>query len=239
MLFESRTYTFRPGTLKQFWEAQLARGIDPVSRPIMARVIGYFSTISGDQDQVTHLWRFDNFDDWRDRLFFKHPSADAYYKVVRPLMLSQENSFLMPSPHSEFTPLWSNGADWLPGDAPIGDIVTNPQIIVEEIKFQLLPGTLNLFWQAFSNHSLVNNAHFIKGVFGCFYTLVGQQHEVVIYRWHKAYEDFNQYNQELCQQGLWNSFLEEVRSSIVNTHTRLLKPSPLPPLSPLFNTLNQ
>ena len=26
MLFESRTYTFRPGTLSQFWEAQLRRG---------------------------------------------------------------------------------------------------------------------------------------------------------------------------------------------------------------------
>ena len=156
MLFESRTYTFRPGTLSQFWEAQLRRGIDPVSRPIMARVIGYFSTISGDQDQVTHLWRFDNFDDWRDRLFFKHPNAEPYYKVVRPLMLSQENSFLMPSPLDELNPLWRNGADWLPGSPPIGDIVANPNIIIEEMKFQLLPGTLNVFWQAFRNNSLMH-----------------------------------------------------------------------------------
>ena len=235
MLFESRTYTFRPGTLSQFWEAQLRRGIDPVSRPIMARVIGYFSTISGDQDQVTHLWRFDNFDDWRDRLFFKHPNAEPYYKVVRPLMLSQENSFLMPSPLDELNPLWRNGADWLPGSPPIGDIVANPNIIIEEMKFQLLPGTLNVFWQAFRNNSLINNAHFLNGIFGCFYTLVGQQHEVVLYRWHKTYEAFDQHNQELFQAGLWTAFLQDTRSSILKTHTRLLRPSPLSLLSPLFN----
>ncbi len=238
MLFESRTYTFRPGTLKKFWEAQLTRGLDHTSRPIMARVIGYFSTISGDQDQVTHLWRFDDFDDWRNRLFFKHPKADPYYKVVRPLMLRQENSFLMPAPIDELNPLWGRGLDWLPGNTPIGDIISNPQIIIEEIKFQLVPGALDLFWQSVNNQSLISNALFIKGVFGCFSTLVGQQHEVVIYRWHKSLEELEVYDNELIQQGLWSLFLETISSSILKTQKRLLRPSPLVLLSPLFNKLD-
>jgi len=238
MLFESRTYTFRPGTLKKFWEAQLTRGLDHASRPIMARVIGYFSTMSGDQDQVTHLWRFDDFDDWRNRLFFKHPKADPYYKVVRPLMLHQENSFLMPAPIDELNPLWRMGLDWLPGNTPIGDIISNPQIIIEEIKFQLVPGALDLFWQSLNNQSLISNAHFIKGVFGCFSTLVGQQHEVVIYRWHKSLEELEMYDNELTQQGLWSLFLEAISSAILKTQKRLLRPSPLVLLSPLFNKLD-
>ena len=238
MLFESRTYTFRPGTLKKFWEAQLSRGLDHASRPIMARVIGYFSTINGDQDQVTHLWRFDDFDDWRDRLFFHHPKADPYYKVVRPLMLRQENSFLMPAPIDELNPLWGKGLDWLPGSKPIGDIIANPHIIIEEIKFQLAPGALDLFWKALRENSLIENAHFLQGVFGCFSTLVGQQHEVVIYRWHQSLEEIETYNNELTQQGLWNSFLDEISASILKTHTRLLRPSPLALLSPLFNQLD-
>ena len=238
MLFESRTYTFRPGTLKKFWEAQLTRGLDHASRPIMARVIGYFSTISGDHDQVTHLWRFDDFDDWRDRLFFKHPKADPYYKIVRQLMLRQENSFLMPAPIEELNPLWGKGLDWLPGSAPIGDMISNPQIIIEEIKFQFAPGTLDLFWQSLKNQSLISNTHFIKGVFGCFSTLVGQQHEVVMYRWHKTFEELETYNNELIQQGLWSLFLEEISSAILKTQIRLLRPSPLVLLSPLFNKLD-
>jgi len=194
--------------------------------------------MSGDQDQVTHLWRFDDFDDWRNRLFFKHPKADPYYKVVRPLMLHQENSFLMPAPIDELNPLWGMGLDWLPGNTPIGDIISNPQIIIEEIKFQLVPGALDLFWQSLNNQSLISNAHFIKGVFGCFSTLVGQQHEVVIYRWHKSLEELEMYDNELTQQGLWSLFLEAISSAILKTQKRLLRPSPLVLLSPLFNKLD-
>jgi len=235
MLFESRTYTFRPGTLDSFWNAQLIRGIDPVSRPIMARVIGYFSTISGDQDQITHLWRFDSFEDWRERLFFKHPNAEPYYQRVRPLMLKQENSFLMPAPLDELNPLWSNGRDWLPGSELLASISSHPGVLVEELKFQLTPGALGFFWEAFTNHSLLTNMVFTQGVFASFYTLVGQQHEVVIYRWHESYQKREDFQLELSQHSGWDSFLVEIRSFIIKAQTRLLKPSPLALLSPLFN----
>ena len=71
-----------------------------------------------------------------------------------------------------------------------------------------------------------------------FSTLVGQQHEVVIYRWHQSLEEIETYNNELTQQGLWNSFLDEISATILKTHTRLLRPSPLALLSPLFNQLD-
>jgi len=128
--------------------------------------------------------------------------------------------------------------DWLPGSKPIGDIIANPNIIIEEIKFQLAPGALDLFWKSLNNQSLSNNPHFIKGMFGCFSTLVGQQHEVVVYRWHKSLEELEKYNNELTQHGLWNLFLDEISSTILKTHTRLLRPSPLVLLSPLFNKLD-
>jgi hypothetical protein len=235
MLFESRTYTFLPGTLNTFWNAQVTRGLDPTSRPIMARVIGYFYTVTGDQDQITHLWRFDDFDDWRDRLFFKHPDAEPYYKIVRPLMLKQDNSFLLPSPLDELNPLWKKGRDWLPGDSTLVDITSCPSLLVEELKFQLFPGCLNSFWQAFTNNSLLNESLFRERLFACFYTLVGQQHEVVIYRWHENFEKNTNFNNALAESNSWISFLLEIREFIVKLQTRLLKPAPLPLLSPLFN----
>jgi hypothetical protein len=64
MLFEYRAYTLRPGNEDAFWDAQLMRGLDPVKRPIMARVVGYFATRTGPVDQIVHLWRFDSYEDW-------------------------------------------------------------------------------------------------------------------------------------------------------------------------------
>ena len=53
MLFEQRCYTLKPGATTAFWQAQVDRGFELV-KPIGDRLIGYFSTLSGSADQVTH-----------------------------------------------------------------------------------------------------------------------------------------------------------------------------------------
>ena len=119
MLLERRAYTLRPGAAEDFWKAQLVRGVTEEARPIMGRVIGWFEAASGPNTQIIHLWRYDSFEDWYSRLYSKRSGAAEYYQLVRPLMLAQENRFMLPAPIPELTPYWGNGNDWLPGGPAI------------------------------------------------------------------------------------------------------------------------
>ena len=77
----------KPGLLERFYETQVERGFDAV-RPVIDRVIGYFSTVSGPADQVIHLYAFDSLDDWQTRLhgLYGVPELEPYFLNVRPLM---------------------------------------------------------------------------------------------------------------------------------------------------------
>jgi hypothetical protein len=99
MLIERRCYTLKAGGLGAFWRAQDDRGYESV-RPILDRLIGYFSAVSGPVDQVVHLYRYDSFEDWQTRLhgLYAVSSLEPYFKTVRALMSTQENAFLKPAP---------------------------------------------------------------------------------------------------------------------------------------------
>lgn len=234
MLIECRTYTFRPGNLEAFWKAQPVRGFDPATRPIMARVIAYFSTLSGPQDQIVHLWRFDSYEDWFARLFYKHPDAEPYYKLVRPLMLLQENRFFVPAPVAELSPLWGAGRDWMPGGPTLADLAVHPQLVVEEITVALVPGTLPDYWQAWRDHGVGAGKLVTEGLIGCFYTLVGRQHQVTLYRWHADFAAREAQTARLRAHPAWQTFLGTVRASVLSDEVRLLKPTPHPQMAPLF-----
>lgn len=232
MLIERRAYTFRPGTLEAFWRAQTDRGLDPATRPIMARLISYFETASGPRDQIVHLWRYDGFDDWFNRLFYKSPKSEPYYRAVRPLMLAQENRFMLPAPVAELSPLWGDGRDWLTGGPAIADLESNPGLIVEEETTVLQPGTLPTYWEAC--RALARDAGAPDRIIGCFYTLVGQQHQVTQYRWH---------HDLAAREALLHSrrdgparleFLEAIRPLATSRQVTLLRPAPIAELVPLF-----
>ena len=112
MLIEKRVYTLRPGLTDAFMKAQVDRGWEPV-HPILDKLIGYFSSAGGPRDEITHLYRFDSYDDWVKRLhgLYTVPGLAPYFAAVRPLMLAQVNEFIAPAPFAALTPLWGNGKD--------------------------------------------------------------------------------------------------------------------------------
>lgn len=230
MLFEQRIYTLRPGTLEAFWQAQRDRGFELV-RPILERQVGYFSALSGAADQIIHLYRYDSHEDWLNRLhgLYRVAALEPYFKTVRALMLAQENRFLVPAPLPQLSPLWAGPHDWLPSQGAVFRRATDKgPAVVEERTTVLLPGTLPLFWQAFREHRL--EAEQTGEWLGCFTTLVGRQHQVVQLR---VYADGAE-RQSGAPDGLPQEFARSIRNLVVSDEVRLLSPSRIPELSPLF-----
>ena len=99
MLFEQRMYTLASESADRFWELQYERGFELV-RPIMERLVGYFSTRIGSNDVIVHWWRYDSFEDWRQRLhgLYEVDGLLPSFKKVRAILSAQENKFLHHSP---------------------------------------------------------------------------------------------------------------------------------------------
>lgn len=234
MLIERRAYTFRPGTLDAFWKAQMVRGVDPETRPIMARLISYFETASGPSDQIVHLWRYDSYEDWFSRLFFKNPKSEPYYRVVRPLMLEQENRFMLPAPVAGLSPLWSKEQDWLTGGIATADLEIHPGLIVEEETTVLQPGSIPAYWEACTSYARDTGVETPRQMIGCFYKLVGQQHQVTQYRWHHDLLEREAIVRAERDSRSHRNFLEAINLLTVKRKVTLLRPAPIPRLAPLF-----
>ena len=57
MLIDMRTYTMVPGRLKAFLDLYEAEGL-PVQRRHLPKLVGYFVSDIGPQNQVVHLWGY-------------------------------------------------------------------------------------------------------------------------------------------------------------------------------------
>ena len=185
MLFELRIYTLASESAGRFWELQHERGFELV-RPIMERLMGYFSTRINDQDVIVHWWRFDSYDDWHQRLhgLYHVEALTPYFKKVRALLSRQENKFLVNAPIADLNPIWSATSDWLPGDTPLVTGIEGGAVCVEMEVIQLRPGSLPAYWQAWQDEGLRAVPLATQGLIGAFYTLVGRLHEVTVLRWH-------------------------------------------------------
>lgn len=234
MLFEQRCYTLKPGATAAFWQAQVDRGFALVT-PIQQRLVGYFSNLSGPVDQVTHLYRYDSYDDWKRRLhgLYEVPALEPYFRTVRALMTAQHNQFLVPTPVPEVNGLWGGGSDWAP-DKPAPRLPgATPRSVVEEQCTVLLPGSLPRYWQAWravTDDAVVDRRSQIV----CLVTLVGQQHQIVSYRHFSniaAREALDERRQDNAE---WARLQASIAPLVVSQETKLLRPAPISPLSPLF-----
>ena len=234
MLIERRAYTFRPGGMADFLDAQSMLGFDPVTRPTMARLMAYFISASSQGEQIVHFWRFDSYDDWMARLHRTDPSREPDFRRVRPLMLEQENRFMLPAPIPALTPLWGNSNDWLPGSPPLMDFTGYPAMIVEESTFHLAPGGLPALWDGLRACDLQPGAPLTQRLLGCFYTLVGRQHEVVMLRWHGDAAAGREHAGRLSEDRAWQTFLAGVAPLLLDSSTRYMTLPALAPMCPLF-----
>lgn len=234
-MFEQRIYTLTSETAGRFWELQHERGFELV-RPIMERLMGYFSTRIDDRDVIVHWWRFDSFEDWQQRLhgLYHVEALTPYFRKVRALLAMQENKFLTHAPIDALNPIWSTTSDWLPGDAPLTTGVEAGGLCVEMEVVQLRPGGLPAYWQAWRSEGLGTGPLATQGLIGVFHTLVGRLHEVTILRWHAGQDQAGRWRDRLAAQARWNAFSTAIAPLVASTRSHWLLPAPGKQLSPLF-----
>ena len=233
MLIEHRAYTLKAGCADAFWQAQEDRGYDLI-KPILERLIGYFGTASESEPQIIHLYRYDDYDDWRHRLkgLYGVTGLMPYFKKARTLLVAQENQFLVPAPVPALTPHWGNGSEWLPGDRPCTKMTDD--LLVEETVITLFPGSLPSYWQAYDDHGISAKDAITANLIGCFVSEVGRQHQVMHYRWFADASARQRWSQALEANDAWRSFSEATAPMVRSCQVKLLKPARFSQLSPLF-----
>jgi hypothetical protein len=235
MLFEQRMYTLTSEPAERFWILQHERGFELV-RPIMERLVGYFSTRIGSQDVIVHWWRFDDYEDWRRRLhgLYEVQALLPYFKQVRAILSAQENKFLTISPVQELNPIWSPSSDWLPGQASPAIGPLTPECLVDMQVIQLRPGGLPSYWQAWRSMGPDLRHAMQHRLMGVFHTLVGPLHEVTVLRWHPSQREADEWRRRMESQPEWAALQGITSEWISHTRQLSLRPAPGPELSPLF-----
>jgi hypothetical protein len=101
MIVEERIYTLYPGKLAEMMKLYGEEGLALQQRHL-GKFIGYFSTETGNLNQVVFLWGYDSLDDRaarRERMA-QDPEFQGYLKKAMPLIVTQENRILKPAPFS-------------------------------------------------------------------------------------------------------------------------------------------
>lgn len=98
-IYELRTYTFHVGRLGEAVSLYHSEGWPALQR-YQDKLVGYFTGDIGAMNQLVHLWKFE--DDADRRQHWAAVFADAEFMAfagkLRPMILTQENKLLAPSP---------------------------------------------------------------------------------------------------------------------------------------------
>ena len=235
MIFERRAYTMEPGHIDAFDKAQIDRGFDLV-KPYMDRLVGYFSTRTGVSDQIVHLYRYDDLDDWNKRLrgLYHVPELTPYFVNTRKIVRRQQNGFYEPLPIDPINPLWGGGNDWLPG---IGKTLAplSENLVVEEKVFQLKPGGIPAFVEACNQTGVGTLDAIRRQSIGTLMSMIGNLHTVAFWWWFETSEDRETHAKCLSAAAEWNNFIAEVAAVTLEQSSLLLEPRPIPQMSPLFS----
>ncbi|MCG6873546.1 MAG: NIPSNAP family protein [Betaproteobacteria bacterium] len=101
MIVEERIYTLQPGKVPEMVRLYGEEGL-PLQQRHLGKFIGYFTTESGNLNQVVFMWGFDSLDDRAARRarMAQDPEWQRYLARVVPLLVSQENRILTPASFS-------------------------------------------------------------------------------------------------------------------------------------------
>lgn len=101
MIVEERIYTLHPGKVAEMVRLYGEEGLALQER-YLGKFIGYFTTETGNLNQVVFMWGFESLDDRaarRERMA-QDPAWQRYLSKVVPLLVSQENRILKPTSFS-------------------------------------------------------------------------------------------------------------------------------------------
>ena len=101
MIVEERIYSLHIGAVPQYLALYEAEGL-AIQRPILGRMVGYFSSDIGQQHQIVHLWAYKDLAERTERRakLLADPGWKAYAVKTREFQISQENKILIPAPFS-------------------------------------------------------------------------------------------------------------------------------------------
>ncbi|WP_114284280.1 NIPSNAP family protein [Candidatus Halocynthiibacter alkanivorans] len=101
MIIEERIYSLHIGAAAEYLRLYEAEGL-AVQRPILGRMVGYFSSEIGPLHQLIHLWAYKDLAERSERRakLVADPRWKAYVPKIRPFMISQENKILIPAAFS-------------------------------------------------------------------------------------------------------------------------------------------
>ena len=231
MIIDQRRYTTESGKTAEFFDLQKARGFDLLTA-FLERLVGYFYTIDDGPEQIVHLWRYKDVAEWetlQPRLY-AIAELKPYFATARRILVRQENSFLTPFSEPALSPLWSL-RDWLPAAGPV--FRHHPELTVRETTLAFAPSALPQYLEVLAARA-PHAAGFGSGLIGAFKTLVGRQHVVTFYRCTGGqFGDSDFSPSSACEH--WTAIDAATRDLAPERTDRLLKPAPLPILSPMFD----
>ena len=235
MIFERRAYTMEPGHVPAFDQAQIDWGFELV-KSYMDRLVGYFSTRTGTADQVVHVYRYDDFNDWNTRLrgLYAVLELTPYFVNTRKIVRRQVNGFSELLPVDALNPMWAGGNDWLPeSGAKLASLTA--ERVVEERAFQLRPGGIPAFVEACNAHGVKALSTMEGRTLGAFMSMTGPLHNVTLWWWFEGAAEREERVNALTDNAAWQAFVAEITPLLVDQSSLLMTPRPIPEMSPLFD----
>ena len=101
MIVEQRTYTLKPGTVPRYMRLYEEEGF-AIQEPILGRLVGWYTTDFGPQNQIVHIWGYDSYAE-RERRRAElggDPRWREFLRKILPLIERQESKTMIPAPWS-------------------------------------------------------------------------------------------------------------------------------------------
>ena len=100
-IYEKRTYSVTVGQMTEVIRLYSTLGYPALEAGgFSKKLIGYFTSDTGELHQLMHLWRFDSDDDRRAlwKRLFEDQDFMAFARQLRPLIKTQSNQLLLAAP---------------------------------------------------------------------------------------------------------------------------------------------
>jgi hypothetical protein len=100
-IYEKRTYSVTVGQMTEVIRLYSTLGYPALEAGgFSKKLVGYFTSDTGELHQLIHLWRFDSDEDRRAfwKRLFEDKDFMAFAKQLRPLIKTQSNQLLLAAP---------------------------------------------------------------------------------------------------------------------------------------------